>query len=68
MYKEFILNLTKSLLICCLNFSSCELFSLRCGAAFDSSALSFRIKSRMTKEKLFSKLYYTLWEYQKYVK
>ncbi len=68
MYKEFILNLTKSLLICCLNFSSCELFSLRCGAAFDSSALSFRIKSGMTKEKLFSNLYYTLWGYQKYVK
>lgn len=37
-------------------------------AAFDSSALSFRIKSRMTKEKLFSNLYYTLWGYQKYVK
>jgi len=50
MYKEFILNRTKSLLICCLIFSSCELFSLGCGAAFDSSALSFRIKSGMTKE------------------
>ena len=39
-----------------------------CGAAFDSSALSFRIKSGMTKEKLFSNLYYTLWGYQKFVK
>jgi len=68
MYKGFILNRTKSLLICCLIFSSCELFSLGCGAASDSSALSFRIKSGMTKEKLFSNLYYTLWGYQKYVK
>jgi len=41
---------------------------LRCGAVFDSSVLSFRIKSRMTKEKIFSKLNYTLWGYQKYVK
>ena len=39
-------------------------FSLGCGAVFHSSALSFRIKSRMKKEKLFSKLYYTLWGYQ----
>ena len=68
MYKGFILNRTKSLLICCLIFSSCELFSLGCGAAFDSSALSFRIKSGMTKDKLFSNLYYTLWGYQKFVK
>jgi len=41
---------------------------LVCGAAFDSSALSFRIKSGMTKEKLFSNLYYTLWGYQKFFK
>ena len=68
MYKGFILNRTKSLLICSFIFSSCELYSLGCGAAFDSSALSFRIKSRMTKEKLFSKLYYTLWGYYKFKK
>ena len=68
MYKGFILNRPKSLLICCLIFSSCELFSLGCGAAFDSYALSIRIKSGMTKEKLFSNLYYTLWGYQKFVK
>ena len=67
MYKGFILNRTKSLLKCCLIFSSCELFSLGCGAASDSSALSFRIKSGMTKEKLFSNLYYTLWGYKKFV-
>ena len=37
-------------------------------AAFDSYALSIRIKSGLTKEKLFSNLYYTLWGYQKFVK
>jgi len=67
-HKVFILNRTKSLLIYCLIFSSYELFPLGCGTPFDSSALSFRIKSRMTKEKLFIKLYYTLWGYKIYVK
>ena len=50
------------------DFLILRVISLGCGGASDSSALSFRIKSGMTKEKLFSNLYYTLWGYQKFVK